>query len=146
MSFSDDIKRFTLKTKQAHDKIARTATLELFRGVIMATPVGDPTYWKHPPPPGYTGGRARGSWQCTVGTPAAGDNGRIDKSGGETASAMESAVPPGAGQITYLTSNLSYIERLERGWSVKQAPHGMVRRNVDRVQAMVDAAIRESRV
>lgn len=146
MSFSSDIRRFVDKASTAQDKITRTATLDLFRGVIMSTPVGDPTYWKNPPPPGYTGGRARGSWQCTVSAPASGDNGRIDKSGGETVSDMERRVPPGAGQITFLTSNLSYIERLEYGWSVRQAPHGMVRINIDRVQPMVDAAIRKHRV
>lgn len=146
MSFSGDIASFARKATEANDKITRTATLDLFRGVIMSTPVGDPTHWKSPPPPGYTGGRARGSWQCTVGAPAGGDNDLIDKSGGKTISSMEKRVPPGAGQITFLASNLSYIERLEYGWSVRQAPHGMVRINIDRVQPMVDAAIRKNKV
>lgn len=39
MSFSGDMRRFVTKTATAHDKITRLATLELFSGVIRATPV-----------------------------------------------------------------------------------------------------------
>lgn len=148
MSFSDDIRRFTTKTVEAHDKITRLATLELFRGVILATPVGNPDLWKNPDmaPPGYVGGRARGSWQCTVGSPAGSDIERIDDSGSATVADAESKTPQGAGQVTFLTSNLSYIERLEMGWSTQAPPGAMVRKNMDRVGRMVDAAIRKHRV
>ena len=131
MSFSDDIRRFTTKTVEAHDKITRTATLELFSGVIKATPVDT--------------GRARGNWQTAVGSPAQAETDRVDKSGGEAIAEVESKTPQGAGQVTYLSNNLPYIDELENG-SSKQAPEGMVRKNMDRVQRMVDAAIRKNRV
>jgi len=54
--------------------------------------------------------------------------------------------PQGAGQVTFLTSNLSYIERLEMGWSTQAPPGAMVRKNMDRVERMIDAAIRKNRV
>ena len=148
MSFSDDVRRFNEKAVSAHNKITRLATLELFRGVILATPVGNPDLWKNPDmaPPGYVGGRARGSWQCTVGSPAGGDIERIDDSGGATVAEAESKTPPGAGQVTFLTSNLSYIERLEMGWSTQAAPGAMVRKNMDRVQGMVNALARKNKV
>jgi hypothetical protein len=129
MSFSKDIRSFTSKAVQAHGKIARAATLELFSGVIKDTPVDT--------------GRARGNWQTTVGSPAAGE---LERDGAGPALAEVSAnTPPGAGQVTLLTNNLPYIEELERG-SSKQAPEGMVRKNVDRVQRIVDAAIRKNKV
>jgi hypothetical protein len=131
MSFSDDIRRFTAKTVEAHNKITRVATLELFSGVIKATPVDT--------------GRARGNWQTAPGSPAAGETERLDKSGGEAIAEVEAKTPQGAGQITYLSNNLPYIVPLEEG-SSKQAPQGMVKRNMDRVQRMVDAAIRKNRV
>lgn len=131
MSFSDDIRRFTTKTTEAHDKIARVATLELFSGVIKATPVDT--------------GRARGNWQTTVGTPARGRLEREDKSGSEAIAEVEAKTPEGAGQVTMLTNNLPYIDELEFG-SSKQAPQGMVRTNLARVQKMVDAAIRKNKV
>lgn len=148
MGFSDDIRRFTTKTTEAHGNITRTATLELFKGVILATPVGDPDNWKNPEmaPPGYVGGRARGNWQCSVGSPASGEIERVDESGNETVADAESKTPKGAGQVTYLSNNLSYIERLEYGWSTQAEPGAMVRKNIDRAQKMVDIAIQKNKV
>lgn len=131
MGLSDDIRRFNEKAIKAHDKIARTATLELFSGVIKATPVDT--------------GRARGNWQTTVGTPAKGRLEREDKSGSEAIAEVEVKTPEGAGQVTMLTNNLPYIDELEFG-SSQQAPQGMVRTNFARVQEMVAAAIRKNKV
>lgn len=131
MSFSKDIRSFTSKATTAHDKITRLATLELFRGVILDTPVDT--------------GRARGNWQTSVGSPQSGELDRLDKSGAKAIAEAQEKVPPGAGQVTYLANNLPYIESLEQG-SSKRAPEGMVRKNVDRVQKMVDAAIRKNKV
>ena len=129
MSFSGDIRSFTTKTTQAHGKIARVATLELFNGVIRATPVDT--------------GRARGNWQTSVGAPV---NGEIAREGDAAALAeVEAKTPQGAGQITYLSNNLPYIDELENGSST-QAPEGMVRKNMDRVQRMVETAIRKNKV
>lgn len=135
MSFSDDIRRFTTKTTQAHGKIARVATLELFSGVIKATPVDT--------------GRARGAWTTSVGAPAPSPD-REDKipkgqPGGEAFDEVFEKTPQGAGQVTFLSNNLPYIEELENGSST-QAPEGMVRKNMDRVQRMVETAIRKNKV
>lgn len=131
MSFSGDIRRFVNKAGSAQDKIARTATLELFSGVIRATPVDT--------------GRARGGWQTGVGSAPTGDNGRLDKAAAQSLAEVERNTPPGAGQVTFLANNVPYIMNLEEGTS-KQAPEGMVRKNMDRVQKMVDAAIRKNKV
>ncbi len=130
MSFSDDVRRFNEKAVSAHNKITRLATLELFRGVILATPVDK--------------GRARGGWTTSVSAPAASPE-RLDPSGGSAVSEVVEKTPEGAGQVTYLSNDLPYIMALEEG-SSKQAPEGMVKRNMDRVQRMVDAAIRKNRV
>lgn len=131
MSFSGDMRRFVAKTAAAQDKITRAATLELFSGVIRATPVDT--------------GRARGGWQTGVGSAPEGDNKRLDKSAAKSIAEVEQNTPAGAGQVTYLANNVPYIMNLEQGTS-KQAPEGMVRKNVDRVQKMVDAAIRKNKV
>lgn len=129
MSFSKDIRSFAAKATKAHNEITRTATLDLFSGVIKDTPVDT--------------GRARGNWQTTVGSPAAGE---LERDGaGPALAEVQQKTPPGAGQVTLLTNNLPYIEALERGSST-QAPEGMVRKNVDRVQSIVDAAIRKNKV
>lgn len=131
MSFSGDMRRFITKTTTAHNTIARVATLELFSGVIRATPVDT--------------GRARGGWQTGVGSAPEGDNKRLDKSAAKSIAEVEQNTPAGAGQVTYLANNVPYIMNLEQGTS-KQAPEGMVRKNMDRVQKMVDAAIRKNKV
>ena len=131
MSFSGDMRRVVATTAAAQAKIPRAATLELVRGVIRATPVDT--------------GRARGGWQTGVGSAPEGDNKRLDKSAAKSIAEVEQNAPAGAGQVTYLANNVPYIMNLEQGTS-KQAPEGMVRKNVDRVQKMVDAAIRKNKV
>jgi hypothetical protein len=131
MSFSDDIRRFTAKAVEAHGKIARTAALDLFGGVIKATPVDT--------------GRARGNWQTSVGEPAPSEIDRNDKSGVQALGEAQAKTPEGAGQEVFLTNNLPYIYSLEYGSSAK-APEGMVRINFARVQKMVATAIAKNKV
>lgn len=120
MAFADDVKRFALDVRGESDRVVRTATLELFSGIIKSTPVDT--------------GRARGNWQTSVGQP---QGGTLERTGMEAAlTEVQATVPEGAGQLVYLSNNLPYIERLENGWS-QQAPIGMVRINVDRVRQML---------
>ncbi len=129
MSFADDVRRFSVKTEAAHNKIVRAATIELFSSVIKATPVDT--------------GRARGAWATTVGSPSS----AVETREGEGVSLAEviSVTPPGAGQETYLANNLPYIVELEDG-SSKQAPAGMVTGSMDRVSKIVAAAIEKNKV
>ena len=129
MGFSDDIRRFTVKTEAAHNKIVRAATIELFSGVIKSTPV--------------LTGAARGAWATTVGAPSDAIEERLGE--GVAIAEVVANTPPGAGQETYLSNALPYIEELENG-SSKQARAGMVRGNMDRVSKIVAAAIEKNRV
>lgn len=129
MGFSDDIRRFTVKTETAHNKIVRAATIELFSGVIKSTPVDT--------------GAARGAWATTVGKPSDGVEDRLGA--GVAIAEVIANTPPGAGQETYLSNALPYIEELENG-SSKQASAGMVRGNMDRVSKIVAAAIEKNKV
>lgn len=136
MSFSGDMKRFVRITEQASDEIVRATTIALFNGVIRDTPVDT--------------GRARGDWQTTVETPANGENGREDptpagRDGGPAQAEVVANTPRKAGGETYLTNSLPYIEELENG-SSKQAPSGMVRRNLARVQRNLEKHIRDNKV
>ncbi|MFG0466594.1 hypothetical protein ACF8LF_18460 [Pseudomonas putida] len=129
MGFSSDIRRFSVKTDASHNKIVRAATIELFSGVIKSTPVDT--------------GAARGAWATTVGKPS---DGVEDRLGADVAIAEVVAnTPPGAGQETYLSNALPYIEELENG-SSQQARAGMVRGNMDRVSKIVAAAIEKNKV
>ena len=128
--------RIVNSTMHRLDEKIRAVTIGVFSSVIRMTPVGNPTLWKNPEsaPAGYVGGRARGNWQCTIGSPA------IDEIEGTnyamTEMAMSMIVPQHAGAKVYLTNNLPYIQKLEYGHS-QQAPAGMVRISIDRFEGLM---------
>ena len=128
MSFEDDIRRASANITARHDAIVRGTTIALFNAVIMDTPVDT--------------GRARGNWQTTVGQPA---TDQIEREGASASMAeAEAKIPKGAGQETMLANNHPYIEELENG-SSKKAPQGMMRRNVERFQKLIDEQARKNR-
>jgi hypothetical protein len=135
-SFTDQIRAEAAAIDKALKDTVRVVAIECFGGVIMGTPVGNPSLWKSPAPPGYTGGTARANWQLTNAAPATGEVNATD-SGTATRSAVISELPrlQFTGKYT-LANNVPYIERLEDGWST-QAPQGMVKLNVARVEPMI---------
>ena len=104
--------------------------------------MGDPDYWISKPPRGYVGGRARGNWQYGFSRPPSGSLPDIDSSGGVSTSRITEGVKssPAAG-MHYIANNLPYAERLENGWSHRQAPHGMVRLAVVEFQDIVKSGL-----
>jgi hypothetical protein len=131
-SFGADLARFARKSEATVDETFRSIYIELFTSVISDTPVDQ--------------GRARGSWQITIGEPAIGQSRHLDKTGPVgSPSAKNSGAAVAAvlntqaelGDVVWLTSNLPYIEPLEYGHSQRQAPKGMVRKNMARIQQIV---------
>lgn len=131
MSFKGDMDAATRRIIEAHNKITRTATIDFFSGTINDTPVDT--------------GRARGNWVTSVDNPAQGEIDREDKGGTAAIAEVVAKTPEGAGQETFLSNSLPYIEELEYG-SSQQAPNGMARRNLARVQRIVNQAIAKFRV
>ena len=131
MSFSSDVEAYAKKAGASLDETSRAIVLELFGSVIKDTPVDT--------------GRAKGNWQTTIGAPA---NSTVDRLGESEALAdvSQQAASFGAGKVIYLSNNLPYIYRLEYdGWS-QQAPGGMLRKNVARIQQIVAKAARDNKV
>lgn len=115
------------------EAIAQKVYIQAGDGLILGTPVGDARYWTVPPPKGYTGGRARGSWQATLDRPASGDINRIDKSGRAPKDEGSAVVAQfRLGKSAFWTSNVPYILRLAHGWS-RQAPDGWVPRTLRQI-------------
>lgn len=128
MTFTVDLTKWCKETAPDHvAKVVRVSIIEIGTRVVMRSPVGDASYWSHPAPAGYVGGRFRGNWQYGFNAiPGSVDTGRIDASGGSTLAGITTGVlsNPAAG-ITYIVNNLPYAERIENGWS-RQAPQGIV--------------------
>lgn len=137
MSFSGDLSRFVIRATEASDQTRRAICLELFGSIVADTPVDS--------------GRARGNWQTNVGSPKTGEINRSDPAPhgsppGATVQAEISGNLGTLGDTVYFSNNLPYIGRLEfDGWS-GQAPEGMVRRNVSRIQQLVAEQVRKNRL
>jgi len=140
-TFSADIRAWVEKTRDDADKIVRYALMTLDGRLVQRSPVGDGSYWKNPPPPGYTGGRFRGSWMVSIGAPPTGISRIIDKDGSATLSAHAGIIAQAkAGEVQYICNNTPYAKRLEEGWS-RQAPVGLVAVTVVEWNNIVDAAV-----
>lgn len=128
-NFELDIQRFVDRAKGNIDLVVRKIALDLFRRVIMKSPVDT--------------GRFKGNWQVAIGSIPAGVLEINDKTGSATISKMTAAVLGlKAGQIIYLVNNLEYARPLEYGHS-KQAPAGVVRITVQEYPQVVSKAANE---
>lgn len=130
MSFSDDMNAYAKKAGASLEETTRAVALELFGSIIKDTPVDT--------------GRARGNWQTSIGAPASGEADRLGVREALSELGSEAGKFVG-GQVIYLSNQLPYIQRLELGWS-DQAPAGMVRKNIARIQQIVAKAARDNKI
>lgn len=125
-TFTVQLQEFAKKAKGNADDVVGRVVIGLAARIDIRSPVGDPTLWKRPAPPGYVGGAFRGNWQLGIGVVPAGETGRVDPSGGETQGEIVASVPAqAAGPVYYIVNNRPYAQALEDGHS-SQAPNGMV--------------------
>lgn len=131
MSFSSDIEKIAKKLNQSVESTVRATALELFGSIIDGTPV--------------LTGRAKGNWQTSINEPI---TSIVDRTG-ETESIAELKDVAGgsiAGKILWLSNNLPYIRRLEFDGHSSQAPAGMVRINVSRIESIVSNAAKDNKL
>jgi hypothetical protein len=139
-TFTVQLEQFADKTKGRADAVVGDVVVQISQAVDRRSPVGDATYWTHPAPKGYVGGRFRGNWQLGVGVIPSGETGAIDPSGAETQGRIIASIPnDAAGRVYYLFNNVPYAQRIEEGWS-RQAPTGVVGLTVIEFPRMVDQA------
>ena len=128
MSFTTDLSNFC--RKEAPEKtgvIIRGVIFEIGNRLIQRSPVGDPKNWQSPPPPGYVGGRFRGNWQYSYGSPTETETDRVDSVGRVTLAALKTgAMASKVAGVHWISNNLPYAERLENGWSGQALPGGIV--------------------
>jgi hypothetical protein len=143
VSFELDLKAFAEKTSAKANAIVRKIVIDVGTALVMKSPVGDAKYWQHPAPAGYVGGRFRANWQYGLSAPVLATNEKVDPSGGATIQGIVGKVgSEPAGEVHYITNSLPYANRIERGWSYRQAPQGVVGLTVLEYQPIVEAAAR----
>ena len=139
-TFALDVSKFIEKAKAAPSQVVRKVSLDMLAKVVIRTPVGNPDNWKHPPPPGYVGGRLRANWNTSIG--------HADLS--TSKDTQNTAVRRGESRLSrydgtqdiYIMNSLPYVRRIEyEGWST-QAKAGMVRITVAEFQTFVASAVR----
>lgn len=140
-TFALQLAEFVKKAGARADEAVTLIVTRLAMKIDKRSPVGNPKYWKRPPPAGYVGGRFRGNWQIGVDTQPTGTLERIAPNGSieiELAKIPEEA----AGHVYWLVNNLPYAQRLEDGWSRRQsAPHAMVGLSMAEAQDVVNDAV-----
>ena len=127
MSFAADVSKWCRETvPEQHKRVVRRVVMEIANRAVFRSPVGDPSIWQSPPPPGYVGGRFRGNWQYGFAAAPTGYGEAIDPSGAATLSGIISRVANKQG-VHWIANNLPYAQRIENGWS-SQSPQGIVGR------------------
>lgn len=130
MSFSKELYAANGKISARGKEIFQGVYIRLFSAVILDTPVDT--------------GRARGNWQISTTAPATGEVYNNDRSG-RSAIALVNSFKIKNNRVVYLTNNLPYINRLEFDGHSKQAPAGMVRKNVTRFEKLLRRAAKAKR-
>lgn len=118
--------------------LQKTLAFDGLRRLINKTPVGNPSLWQSPPPPGYVGGRARANWQVTIDAPALAPTDNIDANGAATKAAGEAVilglkVPF---RTIWLSNSVPYIEALNDGHST-QAPAAFFQATIAELQSVL---------
>ena len=121
--FANQMKAWERKTERKMDLAVRKIALEMFRKIILKSPVDT--------------GRFRGNWQLAIGSVPEGTLELDDKTGTATiAKGAATVMGINAGDTIYFANNLPYARRLEEGYS-QQAPAGMVALTIQEFQSIV---------
>ena len=134
--FADQVKAWERKTVAKMDLAVRKIALEMFRRIILKSPVDT--------------GRFRGNWQLAIGSVPEGTLELDDKTGTATiAKGAATVMGINAGDTIYFANNLPYARRLEEGGypdgpkvengRSSQAPNGMVALTIQEFQSIVSA-------
>jgi len=131
LSWDSDWKKIESKMARNLNQGIRATLFEVSTAIIKDTPADT--------------GRARGNWQASIGRGATKEIAVNNQRSGEAKAIAEvdQTVSVAVGDLYYLTNNVPYIERLEFGWS-KQAPSGMVRKNLQNFNRLLAKNIKSA--
>lgn len=117
----------------ASEKTIRGTAIDLFRAIIVDTPV--------------ITGRLRGNWQASIAQPITSELLVEDKQGSQTISnATNVANKFKITDVLYLTNNVEYAEKIERGVPTGQRPRGMVAINTAKFEATIERLAKANKV
>jgi hypothetical protein len=136
-----DFNEFARKTLLRSDKLIRAVGIKTFNPIIKDSPVGDPDLWKGNAPEGYVGGRLRANWRCSLGMPNTATDESTDQNRG-IVEVNDVCLKANRKDVLWLSNSLPYVHRIEYDGHSKQAPAGMVRKNVTRIKRIISKELR----
>ena len=139
-SFEDQLKGVSKRHLVKSERFVRGVVFEMAGSIIKMSPVGDASYWEHPAPAGYVGGRFRANWDYGFNSIPKNQYEDVDKSGKTSMNRVKSGMINAFG-VHYIVNNLEYSQKLENGWS-RQAPNGMVKLTAMKFGSFVKDALR----
>lgn len=152
MNFAQDIEDFVKKSEGEILRVKRATALKLFSAIIKDTPVGNPDLWQSlwkdsdgraiDPPEGYVGGRLRANWMVSLNGFDDDTTESTDKEGAVKL-LMSKVVICQLNDEICMSNSLPYAYRIEYDGHSKQAPAGMVRRNVIRFKRIVSDQLKK---
>lgn len=144
-NFGQQMQRWVSKTKKTYRQVIFDAFVMLGKVLIERTPVGDPSLWKRPAPPGYEPGRLVNNYFASLGSPLTGVRRVQDVSGTGSLTQIKAIAKIAAGKVAYIVNPTPYAKRIEfAGWS-SQAPAGMVRLAAAQFPSFIRQAARANR-
>ena len=114
MTWNNNPRNFTLELLSEADDFTKKITGEMLQQVVVQTPVDT--------------GQARGNWRVSIGTiDTSTDSNLLDRSGSGSISVGLRTIQAGGGlgKVVHISNSLSYMEKLNNGWSM-QAPKNFV--------------------
>lgn len=160
MNFDKELENFGRKTMVRITMVKRQTALKLFGAIVRDTPVGNPDLWKINSgkngdddgsnniiaPEGYTGGRALANWRFSLNNFDETVSEDVDPSGSLTLSFLQTvSLSADVNDAICMSNGLPYIKKLEYDGHSKQAPAGMVRKNVIRFKALIAKAVQDGK-
>jgi len=148
-NFGKQVEKIAEKTSRKVEQVAEDFTILYFTQVIEGTPVGDPSTWKSPPPPGYIGGRAKANWNPSINSP---DYSQTD-SLRSSVNKLPSIKGRIAGNVAYLSNSVPYVYLLEKGIHIGtdgrqkgsyQQPSGWIERTTRGTESIMSKVIRNN--
>lgn len=123
------------KTREALVDDVGATSFAIFRNLVAASPVGNPSLWKNPvAPPGYTGGHFRRNWIVSFGGANESVISGTDPNGSTTIAQgrreIDAYQKTGKLRNIIIQNNVPYANRLAQGWS-KQGEAGWVDLQID---------------
>jgi len=142
-AFKDSLKKFKLKTETRINRVTTSIVVKVSESLVDLSPVGDPSYWQHPAPPGYKPGHFKANWQYGFNHIPTSEIAGVDPDGAQTKAYIKSALPAVMNGTHYLANKVPYALRIEYGWS-RQAPQGVVALTLLKLDRIVRQSVAEA--